>query len=114
MHLRERTDRFRSATACSSSPALPETGSDPQCVRVSGSYAGSGQFVVREPQQFANFHQRGFAEVLSGKKFLFADFGQIAQRVDIHRGQAVSASNRQFEIGHWSAQQMLHAGFLTS
>ena len=65
-------------------------------------------------QQFADFHQRCFAEVLPGQQFLLADFGQITERIDVHRLQAITAADGQFEVRDRSTKQLLHAGFSAS
>ncbi len=60
-----------------------------------------------QSHQLADFLQRGLAEVLARQQFGFGDLGQIAERLDIHPGQAVAAANRQLEVGDWTAEEML-------
>ena len=49
-------------------------------------------------QHFTDFEKAGFAEVLAAEKFRFARASQVANRINTHLLQAISASDAELEV----------------
>ena len=108
MHLRARTERFRSAIGRSS---IARSSAE----SVSGSYAGSSsrisvgelaQLQALRLQHLADFDQRRFAEILARQQLLLGGPRQVAERHDAHLLQAVAAADRELEIGDRNAEHL--------
>ena len=101
MHLRARTERFRSAIgrssmACSSGDI--ELGLEGRLGLAHLLVANWPELQALRGQHLADFDQRRLAEILAGQQFLLAGAGQIAERVDAHLLQAIAAADRQLEV----------------
>ena len=101
MHLRARTERFRSeigrsSRACSSGDIVARSTTGSARLGLGGELA---QLQALGVQHLADLDERRLAEILAGQQLLLAASRQIAERADAHLLQAIAAADRQLEIG---------------
>ncbi len=109
MHLRARTERFRSAigrssTACSSGDRSDRSTGD---FRFGPTIHVHAQVQPAGVQHIADFDQRRLAKILARQQLHLGNPGQIAQRPDPHLLQAIATAHRQLEIGHRDAEHLV-------
>ena len=108
MHLRARTDRFKSAIGRSS---IARSSAESSLGIVSRLFLANlvgelAQLQALRLQHVADFDQRRLAEVLAGQQFLLAASRQVAERHDAHLLQAIAAADRQLEVGDRDAEHL--------
>ena len=112
MHLRARTERFRSLIGLASE-AFSSGDTSSAARRVVAAPAAFAAFQRHaQPQALGGHHlldlgERGLAEVLAGKQRGLGGAGQVAERADVHLPEAVAAADRELEVGHGDLEKLL-------
>ena len=117
MHLRARTERFRSRTgllriACSSAQRGRRAVAHARVRRPFFQRLAEAQALGVIISLISS--QRRLAEVLAASKLLLADARQVAERADVHLLQAIAAADRQLEVGDRDSSTWLNAWLVCS
>ena len=112
MHLRARTERFRSLIGLASSAfSSCESSSIGSALEVAGGalapFEGHAEPEALRGHHLLDLGERGLAEVLAGQERGLGGPGEVAERPDVHLPQAVPAPDRQLEVGDGDLQELL-------
>ena len=115
MHLRARTERFRSLIGLASSAFSSCDSSSIGSARIVVGDAFAAFERHAEPEALRGHHlldlgERRLAEVLAGQQGGLGGPGEVAERPDVHLPQAVAAADRELEVGDGDLQQLLEDG----